>query len=86
MATNEKPADRPPARRMVSARELVGRTIVAFEPNAHTVHDGPTRRVMHAPTITLDDGSVLWCMTEEHPDAAEYGTFIGRSTPHMRKV
>ncbi len=72
--------------RMVSARELLGRTIVAFDPGtsveAGQYTDGsPTseRARMHTPRITLDDGSTLYFVTEEHPAGVFYGTFIGRT-------
>lgn len=60
--------------RMVSARELVGRRIVAFRPGTH-VEDG---KVMHEPAIDLDDGTTLVFMAEEHPQGEEYGVWIGR--------
>jgi len=68
-------------RRMVSAREIVGRTIVAFRPNASP--DGQKTlsgqcSVVHYPEIELDDGSVLYFVTEELESASDYGVFIGR--------
>lgn len=59
---------------MVSAREIVGKRIVRFDPGAKVDKDG---RAYHDPTIHLDDGSFLYCVTEETTDM-EYGTFMGR--------
>ena len=71
------------SRRMVSARELVGRRIVAFDPGlSHEAHGGTAT---HSPTITLDDGSELYFIAEEQDETGEYGTFIGRRPP-TRKV
>ena len=66
--------------RMVSARELVGKTITAFDPGAGKP-DGkdPNAYTMHSPSITLSDGSRLWFRVEEHPEGGEYGVFIGRT-------
>lgn len=76
-----------PSHRMPSARELIGRTIVDFDPGPVRVHtllsDNPNGRgpmiVMHYPRITLDDGSVLHFQAEEHPQGADYGVFIRRN-------
>lgn len=62
--------------RMVSARELVGRKIVGFDPGAFA---DPPRGVAHRPTIHLDDGSHLYFSVEETEHGAEYGVFVGRS-------
>lgn len=55
------------------AKRLVGRTIVAVDLQATWEGDGPNRVRMHKPRITLDDGSVLTFLVEEHPDGAAYG-------------
>jgi hypothetical protein len=60
--------------RMVSAREIVGKRIVRFDPGAKVDKDG---RAYHDPTIHLDDGSYLYCVAEETPHL-EYGIFMGR--------
>ena len=60
--------------KMVSARQLVGRKIIAFDPG--TFDDG-RGRVAHNPSITLDDGSNLYFVTEE-TEVGEYGVFIGK--------
>jgi hypothetical protein len=60
---------------MVSARELVGKRIVAFDPGAH---EDPEYKTVHTPRITLEDGSYLYFVAEETSDGAYYGTFIGR--------
>lgn len=64
--------------RMVSAKEVVGKVITAFEPGAWTDSDGT---IKHRPRITLSDGSVLYFRTEELDDGSEYGTFVGRAKP-----
>lgn len=53
---------------------VVGRRIVKAEPNGYWEEDGENSRWMHAWRLTLDDGTVLTFMTEEHPEGAEYGT------------
>lgn len=50
---------------MVSARELVGRTIVAFEPRKHNAGRVGYKQLVHDPRIVLDDGSVLVFLAEE---------------------
>jgi len=62
--------------RMVSARELVGKRIVAFDPGVFVPCE-EWRGVCHNPTITLDDGTRLYFVVEE--TGAEYGIFIGRT-------
>jgi len=65
---------------MVSAREIVGKRITAFDPRPYRAgsETGKSRLIMHDPIITLDDGSILVFHTEEHPDGGEYGAFIQR--------
>lgn len=58
--------------RMVSARQLIGRKIVGFDPCPFD--DGRGGRA-HEPTIYLDDGSRLKFVTEE-TDIGEYGVFV----------
>lgn len=60
---------------MVSARQVVGKRIIAFRPGT-TVVEG---KVMHEPAIDLDDGSTLVFMAEEHPQGDYYGVWIGRA-------
>ena len=60
---------------MVSARELTGRRIVGFKPNAHKDDAGNT---YHTPEIILDDGSILTFCTEEIHNGGDYGTFTTR--------
>lgn len=50
---------------MVSARELVGRTIVAFEPRKYDAGRVGYKQMVHDPRIVLDDGSVLVFLAEE---------------------
>lgn len=67
--------------RMVAAREIVGRRIVAFRPNPSAdgkIGMGGRAAIVHYPEIELDDGSVLYFVTEEVDEGADYGTFIGR--------
>ena len=59
---------------MVSARELVGKTVVKFNPGRWTDAAG---KIAHDPTITLSDGSELY-FTVEETDGGEYGVWIGR--------
>ena len=63
----------------INPKALIGRSIVAVDMQAsvqgESRHD---RRTMHKPLITLDDGSVLYFVVEEHPEGAEYGVDIGR--------
>lgn len=66
--------------RMVSARQLVGRTIVAFDARPF---DSGKKSVAHRPHITLDDGGVLYFVTEE-TEGGDYGTFIGK-TPRKKR-
>jgi hypothetical protein len=65
--------------RMVSAREIVGKRIVSFDPGSVSdeLSSGGTA---HHPTIWLDDGSRLWFLAEELKHADGYGIFIGRTT------
>ena len=63
---------------MVSAREIVGKRIVAFRPGTSRQGQGASQTTMHDPEIELEDGTVLVFGTEEHPDAAWYGIWIGR--------
>jgi len=60
--------------RMVAAREIIGKRIVAFDPGMWVA---PGRGAVHNPHITLDDGSVLYFDVEE-TDASGYGIRIGR--------
>lgn len=62
--------------RMISAKEIVGKTITAFHPGAWEDSDGT---IKHSPRIVLSDGSVLYFRTEEFESGSEYGTFIGRA-------
>jgi len=62
---------------MVSARELVGRRITAFAARAQRDNDG---RLIHYPTMTLDDGSRLVFSVEEATDI-EAGIFIMKVNP-----
>lgn len=66
----------------LNPKNLVGRRIVAVDMQAsvqgESRHD---RRTMHKPLITLDDGSVLYFVVEEHPEGFEYGVDIGRVKP-----
>jgi hypothetical protein len=55
---------------------IVGRRIVKAESNAAWEEDGEYGCWMHAWRLTLDDGTTLTFMTEEHPIGAEYGTDI----------
>jgi hypothetical protein len=59
---------------MVSARRLIGRRIVGFEPNP--TPDGPRRSVVHSPVIVLDDGSRLTFVVEETDEGGDYGVLI----------
>lgn len=68
---------------MVSAREIVGKRIVAFDPGAAIAGSGLLATTMHDPTITLEDGSKLVFLTEEHPNADNYGVWIGRVRPRV---
>ncbi len=51
---------------------LIGRTIVDVDFRPFKSENGTA----HAPRITLDNGRVLYFVTEE-TGGAEYGTFIG---------
>jgi hypothetical protein len=66
-------------RRMPTARQLVGRRIVGFEPNPYPDGRGGTA---HNPTILLDDGSRLAFVAEDTED--QPGVFVlllsGRTT------
>lgn len=63
--------------RMVSAREIVGKKIVSFDPGTYILHG----QTLHNPHIRLDDGSVLYFSAEEKwsADGDGYGIFIGRT-------
>lgn len=62
--------------RMVSARQLIGRTIVGFEPRpfpaGSKAMSAPTA---HDPVIILDNGQRLLFRTEE-TEVGRYGTCI----------
>ena len=64
--------------KMVSARELVGKTIVAFDPGAIPTPGIIGTVIMHEPRIWLSDGSVLLFETEEHTHGDFYGCHIQR--------
>jgi len=66
---------------MVSAREIVGKRIVAFRPGAYRAGRDVFTTTMHEPEIELEDGSVLVFVTEEHPEGDSYGMWIGRRPP-----
>lgn len=63
------------------AKRLIGRTIAAIDLDASWEGEGRNRVLMHAPTITLDDGTTLRFVVEEHPEGGEYGVDI----VHARK-
>ncbi len=67
---------------MISARQLVGRTIVRFDPGSGRVGDNENkgRRTLHSPRIELDDGTILYFIVEEAPDGSEPGVFVGAIT------
>jgi hypothetical protein len=67
--------------RMVSAREIVGKRITGF--TYQTFPQGANGGgVLHIDvTLTLDDGSFLYFITEESDGGDEYGMFVGRSMP-----
>ena len=69
------------------AQRLVGRTIVAVELNATWETDigSHTRVKMHDPTITLDDGSRLRFVVEEHPSGDGYGVHPVHVRPKGRR-
>ena len=71
--------------RMVSARQIVGRRIIGFDPKPFS--DGRGFATCHDPEIVLDDGSVLVFVTEE-TGKGSYGTWIGRrgATSHRAKL
>lgn len=62
------------------AKRLIGRKIVAVDLQGTWETDlyGGGRRYMHDPRITLDDGSVLRFVVEEHPAGSPYGVDIVR--------
>ena len=62
------------------AKQLVGRTIVRAEPNSG-VDEKSESDWMHDWVLTLDDGSQLAFVVEEHPDGGEYGIQIVRRKP-----
>jgi hypothetical protein len=67
-------------------RHVIGRRIVAVEMNTVKVKDEGYGGRMHDPRITLDDGSTLRFVVEEHPEGAEYGVNIVRhNAPSRRK-
>lgn len=70
--------------RSVSARELIGKRIIGFDPGTSVAGSGVSKRTMHDPRIYLDDGSVLLFVTEEHPEDGEYGVFAFRTKPKGR--
>jgi hypothetical protein len=72
------------APRMVSARELIGRRIVGFEPDAHPGEGSGGFTAHLSPSIRLDDGSVLTFMAEELENGDGYGIWIGRVIPPRR--
>lgn len=67
-------------RRCVSAREIVGKKIVRFEPRTFSDQRGGTA---HDPVIVLDDGSFLTFITEE-TETGDYGVFILRHKPAVK--
>jgi hypothetical protein len=58
--------------RMPSAKSLVGRKIVSFEPNPFPDGRGGTA---HAPVLFLDDGTILRFVVKE-TDVGDYGIRI----------
>lgn len=69
-------------KRMVSAREIVGKRIVAFDPGPFDDGRGQTA---HNPRIVLDDGSVLF-VTVKETDTGDYGVFMGRHKPERERA
>jgi hypothetical protein len=67
------------------AKKLVGRTIVDVDMDEGWEGDGPQRVRMHSPTVTLDDGSLLRFVVEEHPEGGEYGVDIVRVPAPKKK-
>ena len=57
-------------------KRMVGRRIIKAEPCADVEGEHSNAVWMHGWRLTLDDGTVLSFMTEEHPDGGEYGTDI----------
>ena len=78
----DKAAERQKDRKL--AKQLVGRTIVKAEP-CGGISDANADEVvqtwMHNWVLTLDDGSQLALVVEEHPDGGEYGVDIVRREP-----
>ena len=70
------------AARVPSARELLGRTIVAVEQRTFPDGRGGTA---HDPKITLDDGSVL-TFTVEETEQGDYGVFVIRTPARKRRA
>lgn len=63
---------------------IVGRKIVKAEPNGSWEGENSNGVWMHDWTLTLDDGSQLVFLTEEHPDAGKYGIDLIRREPPTR--
>lgn len=66
------------------AKRLVGRTIAAVDLGGSWETDihGGSRVYMHFPTVTLDDGTVLSFIAEEHPSGdSTYGIEICARRP-----
>lgn len=61
--------------RIPQERELIGKRIVAFEPNTWRDENGQAR---HNPIIRLDDGSALFFAVEELNSGDGYGVFVQR--------
>ncbi len=67
--------------RMISARQLVGRTVVSFNPRPFAARpDAPHPGVAHNPVLILDDGAMLTFFVEE-TETGEYGVCILRHPP-----
>jgi hypothetical protein len=65
--------------RMVSTREIAGKRIERIEYTSRRERDG---RLLHLDvSLHLEDGSLLYFVTEEAFDGDTYGTFVGRSLP-----
>ena len=69
---------------MVSAREIVGKRIIAFNPGSYASRGERGNTTIHEPTITLEDGSFLYFVTEENHNGESYGVFVGRSRQRDR--
>ncbi len=69
--------------RVPSARELVGRRIVAFDARPFPDDKGGTA---HDSIITLDDGSTLEFKVEETDHGSDYGVSVKRyNVPSKRR-